>query len=49
MSKYAIGIYIESEREIVEGNRELIRIAAREAKIKQVIPLQGRCEKVLEG
>jgi len=32
---------IEAERKIVEGNRELIQIAAREAKIKQVISLRG--------
>ena len=39
---------IEAERKIVEGNRELIQTAPRDAKIKQVIPLQGRCEKVWE-
>ncbi len=38
---------IEAERQIVEGNRELIQIY--EAKIKQVIPARGLCEKVWEG
>jgi hypothetical protein len=28
---------IESERKIVEGNRELIRLAPREEKVKKVI------------
>jgi hypothetical protein len=30
-----------------EGNRKLIRLY--EAKVKKVIPLRGRCEKVWEG
>ena len=42
-----IVVRIKSERKFVEGNRELIRIY--EEKVKQVIPLRGRCERVWEG
>jgi hypothetical protein len=38
---------IETERAIVHGNRELIRIY--EEKVKKVIPLRGRCERVWES
>ena len=38
---------IETERAIVHGNRELIRLY--EEKVKKVIPLRGRCERVYEG
>jgi hypothetical protein len=41
--KYEIVARIESERAIVEGNRELIRFASREEKVKKVI------ERVWEG
>jgi len=39
---------IEREHAIVEGNRELIRIAPREERVKKVIPARGRCERVWE-